>query len=80
MRELTGYEDRHGLPILEGDIVKTEPGCIDVVEEISEGWYPFCILFESDAWEPEAVEVLGSVYTSDGRKLLAECGIPWMEE
>jgi hypothetical protein len=38
MRELTGYEDRHGRPILEGDLVASHAGEINVVEEIPEGW------------------------------------------
>jgi hypothetical protein len=73
MRELTGYEDRHGRPILEGDIVVSHAGEIDAVEEISEGWYPLCYFEEH---EIAAIEVVGSVYTESGRRLLAGSRIP----
>jgi hypothetical protein len=52
MRELTGYEDRRGRPILmEGDIVLSHAGEIHVIEEISEGWFPVCI-FRRPIWPP----------------------------
>src|SRR5947208_16103537 len=76
MREVTGYEDRHGRPILEGDIVRSHAGEIDVVEEIPEGWYPLCFFEEH---ELAAIEVIGCMYTEPGRRFLARNGIPWAE-
>jgi hypothetical protein len=77
MRELTGYEDMHGRPILEGDIVASHAGEINVVEEIPEGWYSLCFF---DAHEIASIEVIGSAYTEPGRRLLASNGIHWVEE
>jgi hypothetical protein len=68
MRELTGYEDTHGRPILEGDIVASHAGEINMVEEIPEGWYPFCFFEEADL---ATIEVIGSIYTEWGRRRMA---------
>jgi hypothetical protein len=76
MREVTGYEDKHGRPILEGDIVRSHAGEINVIEEIPEGWYPLCFFEEH---ELAAIEVIGSAYTEPGRRLLASNGIYWAE-
>jgi hypothetical protein len=35
MREVTGYEDKHGRPILEGDIVASHGSEIHLIEDIS---------------------------------------------
>jgi hypothetical protein len=72
MRELTGYEDQHGRPILDGDIVRSHAGEIHVVEEINEGWYPLCFFEEADR---ATTEVIGSIYTERGRRLLAAQGL-----
>jgi hypothetical protein len=77
MRELTGYEDRHGRPILEGDIIAGHAGEIHVVEEVAEGWYPLCFFEER---EIAALEVVGSAYTENGRRLLASSGIPSVDD
>jgi hypothetical protein len=77
MRELTGYEDRHGRPILEGDIVCSHAGEIHVVEEISEGWFPLSFFAEADLANNE---MIGNVYTESGRRLLASYGIPSVED
>jgi hypothetical protein len=77
MRELTGYEDKHGRPILEGDIVRSSAGEIHVVEEIPKGWYPLCFFEER---EIAAIAIVGSVYTESGRGLLASSGMPSMDE
>ena len=61
MRELTGYEDKHGRPILEGDIVVSHAGEINVVEEIPEGWYPLCSF---EAHEIASIEVLSALIRS----------------
>jgi hypothetical protein len=63
MRELTGYDDRQGQPILEGDIVVSHGAEIHVVEAISEGWFPLCFFEEADL---ATVEVIGSCYTERG--------------
>jgi hypothetical protein len=47
------YEDRHGRPISEGDIVRSHAG------------------------EINAVEVIGSAYTEQGRRLLAAHGMAY---
>jgi hypothetical protein len=78
MRELTGYEDKYGRPILEGDIITWRAASeIHLVEEVSEGWFPmsFC-----DDAEVAALEIIGSAYTEQGRQLLAAYGIPWSEK
>jgi hypothetical protein len=72
MRELTGYEDRHGRPILDGDLVASHGAEIHVVEEINEGWYPLCFFEEADL---ATIEVVGSIYTESGRHLLAAQGL-----
>jgi hypothetical protein len=77
MRELTGYEDRHGRPILEGDIVRSHADEINVVEEIPEGWFPLCFFEEH---EIASIEVVGSAYTEHGRRLLADAGIPSVDD
>ena len=77
MRELTGYEDRHGRPILEGDIVRSHAGEIHVVEEIPEGWYPLSFF---EAHELAAIEVVGSVYTESGCRLLTGSPVPSMDD
>jgi Transposase DDE domain len=65
MRELTGYKDRHGRRILEGDIVRISPYGVEVVEEISDEWYPFCFI---DAGEQVTIEVIGSVDVANQRR------------
>jgi DNA-binding XRE family transcriptional regulator len=77
MREVTGYEDKHGRPILEGDIVRSHAGEIHAVGEIPEGWYPLCFFEEH---EIASIEVVGSAYTEHGRRLLADAGIPAVED
>jgi hypothetical protein len=77
MRELTGYDDKHGRPILEGDIVVSHAGEINVVEEIPEGWFPLCFFEEH---EIASIEVVGSAYTEHGRRLLADAGIPSVDD
>jgi hypothetical protein len=72
MREVTGYEDKHGRPILEGDIVRSHAGEINIVEEIPEGWYPLSFFDQADL---ATVEVIGSSYTEWGRDLLAAQGL-----
>jgi hypothetical protein len=72
MRELTGYEDRHGRPILEGDIVVSHAVEIHLVKEVSEGWYPLSFFDQADL---ATVEVIGSIYTERGRHLLADQGL-----
>jgi hypothetical protein len=72
MRELTGYEDRHGRPILEGDLVAGHGAEIHLIEEISEGWYPLSFFDHADL---ATVEVIGSIYTEWGRRLLAAQGL-----
>ena len=72
MRELTGYEDRHGRPILDGDIVRSHGAEIHFIEEISEGWYPLRFFDHADL---ATVEVIGSIYTEWGRRLLAARGL-----
>jgi hypothetical protein len=77
MRELTGYEDKYGRPILEGDIITSHAGEINVIEDIPEGWFPLCFL---EAHEIASIEVIGSAYTEPGRQLLADAGIPAVED
>jgi hypothetical protein len=72
MREVTGYEDKHGRPILEGDIVASHGSEIHLIEEISEGWYPLSFFDQADL---ATVEVIGSNYTESGRHLLADPGL-----
>jgi hypothetical protein len=72
MREVTGYEDLHGRPILEGDIVRSHAGEIHLIEEISEGWYPLSFFDHADL---ATVEVIGSSYTEWGHRLLADQGL-----
>jgi hypothetical protein len=72
MRELTGYEDRHGRPILDGDIIASHGTEINVMEEISEGWCPLCFFEEADR---ATTEVIGSIFTEWGRRLLAAQGL-----
>jgi hypothetical protein len=64
MRELTGYEDRQGRPILEGDIVRSHGSEIHLIEEISEGWYPLSFFDQADL---ATVEIIDSSYTEWGR-------------
>ena len=77
MREVTGYEDNHGRPILEGDIVQSHAGEIHVVEELPEGWYPLCFF---EAHESASIEIVGSVYTESGCRLLAGSPVPSVDD
>ena len=60
MREVTGFVDKRGLPILDGDILQNEEGNEAVVERIEDSWLPF--FFGIAQWQPSCCVVIGSIY------------------
>ena len=69
MREITGYEDKNGLPIVEGDILRNEENEICTVGQCNHGWMPF---FFGKEWEQPRIQVIGIKYTAAGRRILDE--------